>query len=138
MADTTQSTGVLATPTDEPRQPRGQTVVTSKAVATIARQAAGEVDGVELVLRSGLRRLLADFLPVGGGHGASAAVATGTTTIELHLAVSWPRPVGKVSEEVRRHVRERVQDLTGYAVTDVDIVVESLPAPDDRAPRAVR
>jgi uncharacterized alkaline shock family protein YloU len=34
-----------------------------------------------------------------------------------------------VTEEVRRHVRGRVQELTGYDVTDVDITVDALPVP---------
>lgn len=109
--------------------------MTPRAVVAIARRAASEVDGVEAVSRSGLRRLLAGLLPGGGGDGVSAEVATGSTALELHLAVSWPQPVAQVTEEARRHVRARVQELTGYAVTELDIVVDALPPPGRHARR---
>lgn len=102
---------------------RGETVISPAVVATVARCAAGEVDGVEVVDGSGLRSIL------GRAEGASADVASRETAIDLRLAVCWPRPIITVVHEVRQHVRARVQELTGYAVTDVDIVVSDLPAP---------
>lgn len=135
MTMTTSAGGTAPTAsTDQIVAGRGTTVVTPRAVVAIARRAASEVDGVELVTRSGLRRFLAGLLP-GGGDGASADVATGSTALELHLAVCWPRPVAQVAEEARRHVRARVQELTGYAVTELDIVVDALPAPGRRGRR---
>lgn len=96
-------------------------------MVAIARKAASEVDGVELVAEPGLRRLMAELLPGGGGHGTTATVAPGTAAMGLHLAVCWPRPVAQLTGEVRRHVRDKVQDLTGCRVTEIDIVVEILP-----------
>ncbi|CAN5232205.1 hypothetical protein BH24ACT1_BH24ACT1_07200 [soil metagenome] len=107
---------------------RGDTVIAARAVAAIAQRAAGEVEGVELVSRSGLGRFLAGLLPGSGrGDGASAEVAQGSTALALHLSVGWPRPVGQVADAVRQHVQGRVSELTGYIVTEVDIVVDSLP-----------
>lgn len=102
---------------------RGETVIAPSVVSTVARCAAGEVDGVEVVDGSGLRGIL------GRAEGASADVASRQTAIDLRLAVCWPRPITAVVEEVRTHVRARVQELTGYEVTDVDVVVSDLPAP---------
>lgn len=106
---------------------RGRTTVAARAVAAIARRAATEIDGVELVSRSGVRRLLADLLPGRATEGASAQVGGGTTAVELRLAVSWPRPIAEVAAETRRRVQARVGELTGYTVTDVDIVIDNLP-----------
>lgn len=106
---------------------KGRTVVAARAVVAIARQAATEIDGVELVSRSGLRRLWADLWPVGGPADASAEVGAGVTAVELHLSVAWPRPVAEVAAAARRHVQARVSELTGYRVTEVDIVVDALP-----------
>jgi uncharacterized alkaline shock family protein YloU len=86
---------------------------------------------VELVSAGGLRGLLETLHPRRAA-GARADVATRQTAVELTLAVSWPRPVRQVTEEVRRHVKARVRDLTGYDVTDVDITVDALPAPSRR------
>jgi uncharacterized alkaline shock family protein YloU len=118
---------------------RGRTVIAPRAVASIARQAAGEVEGVELVSRSGLGRFLAGLRPGGGGNGegASAEVGQGSTSLALHLSLRWPSPVGQVADAARRHVQARVSELTGYVVTEVDIVVDSLPASGPNRARRV-
>lgn len=100
-----------------------------RAVASVAHRAATEVAGVALVSRSSLLDRLGGLLPTAGaGAGvASAHVGGGSTTaIELRLAVEWPRSVAQVADEARRHVRSRVEDLTGYGVSRVDIVVDVL------------
>jgi uncharacterized alkaline shock family protein YloU len=117
---------------------RGQTVVTPRALAAVAGKAASEVDGVEVVSRSGLRRFLSGLLPGSGGAPASASVATASTALELRLSVTWPQPVAEVAQQARRHVRARVEELTGYVVSGVDVVVDSLPAVDARPGRRVR
>lgn len=116
----------------------GQTVIAARAIVAIARRAAAEVEGVELVSHSGLGHVLAGLLPgVTPTGGASAEVGRGTTALALHLAVGWPEPVARVTEAARRHVRDRVAELTGYAVTAVDIVVDSLPPPGSGRRRVV-
>jgi uncharacterized alkaline shock family protein YloU len=124
---------------DEGRPPAGgTTVIAPRAVASIARQAAGEVEGVELVSRSGLGQFLAGLLPgAGGGQGASAEVGHRSTSLALHLSVGWPSPVGQVADSARRHVQARVSELTGYTVTEVDITVDALPAPGSKRTRRV-
>jgi uncharacterized alkaline shock family protein YloU len=124
------TTALVPAPVDAGGGHGGRTVVAPKAVVAIARQAASEVSGVELVAEPGLRRLLAELLPGGAGaQGASATLASGTAALEIHLAVGWPHPVVTVAEQVRGHVRSRVEDLTGFRVSDVDIVVDTLPLP---------
>jgi uncharacterized alkaline shock family protein YloU len=107
---------------------RGETTIAPSVVALIARRAAGEVDGVEVVSSGGLSGLLETFRP-DRTTGARADVASRQTAVELTLAVCWPRPVRQVADEVRRHVKARVRELTGYEVADVDIVVDALPVP---------
>ena len=136
MADLGTATSEKAAPTTGGLA--GRTVISGRAVASVARRAACEVSGVVPVPRSGLRQRLTGLLPGGGGGGggASAEVIDGSTTIELRLAVCWPQPVGSVSAEARRHVRARVEELTGYAVHGIDIVVDALPEPPDTGDRA--
>ena len=136
MADVATTATVAGTTPG--KEPAGRTVVSGRAVASVARRAATEVPGVVPLPRSGLRQRLTGLLPGAGGGagGASAEVADGSTSIELRLAVRWPQPVGTVSAEARRHVRSRVEELTGYAVHGIDIVVDALPelpATGDRA-----
>jgi uncharacterized alkaline shock family protein YloU len=108
---------------------RGETHIASGVVAKIARRAAQEVDGVELAGASGLRGFLGRVLPGPTAPGVSADLASRRTALDLHVCVAWPRPLAMVTEEVRRHVRGRVQELTGYEVSDVDITVDALPVP---------
>lgn len=63
------------------------------------------------------------------GYCSGAAVDLGArqTAVELAVAVSWPRPVRLVTGEIRSHVRLHLQELTGYAVTDVDIKIDAPP-----------
>lgn len=123
--------------TDELVTSRGETTIASGVVAKIARQAAREVDGVELAGASGLRGLLGRVLPGPTAPGVSADLASRRTALDLHLSVAWPRPVATVTDEVRRHVRSRVQELTGYDVSDVDITIDALPVPTRQRPRVL-
>ncbi len=107
---------------------RGETTIAPSVLAAVAQQAAREVEGVEVVSTGGLRGLI-DTLRPDRETGARADVASRQTAVEVTLAVSWPRPVRQVTDEVRRHVKTRVQELTEYEVTEVDIVVDVLPAP---------
>lgn len=114
---------------------RGETTIAPSAVATVAQRAAQEVDGVEVVSSGGLRGWI-DTLRPDRATGTRADVASRHTAVELTVAVCWPRSVRQVTDEVRRHVRARVRELTGYDVADVDIVVAELPPPS--RPRRVR
>jgi uncharacterized alkaline shock family protein YloU len=134
MSDTAP---IAAPRTEELATSRGETTIAPGVVAKIARQAAREVDGVELAGASGLRGLLGRVLPGPAAPGVGADLASRRTALDLHVSVAWPRPLGTVTEEVRRHVRDRVQHLTGYDVTDVDITVDALPAPVRRRPRVL-
>ncbi len=77
----------------------------------IARRVASEVDGTA------------------GRVTADADVAPGQASLRLELGVEYPRPVGEVAAEVQQRVARRVHELTGLAVTGVDVTVTELPAP---------
>lgn len=105
---------------------RGTTTVAPGVIAAIARRAATEVDGVESVEATGLQGVLGSLRSTSSG-GASADVAARRAAIDLRLAVRWPMPIHEVTIAAREHVQRRVAELTGHAVTDVDIVVVDLP-----------
>jgi len=46
--------------------------------------------------------------------------------VSLEIAVRWPAPVAEVTEQVRRHVRERIRELAGLEVEEVHIIVADL------------
>jgi uncharacterized alkaline shock family protein YloU len=57
--------------------------------------------------------------------------------VSLEICVRWPASVGEVTGQVRRHVRDRVAELTGLQVDEVHIVVSDL-ATDITPPPRVR
>ena len=57
--------------------------------------------------------------------------------VNLEISVRWPASVPEVTEQVRRHVRDRVRELTGLDVDEVHIVVTDL-ATDVTPPPRVR
>lgn len=128
-------TGITSSTADAPADAdpglvteRGTTTIAPKVVAAVARRAASEVDGVEAVEATGLQGVLSS-LRHSSAAGVKADVAARRAAIDLSIAVRWPKPVHEVTAATRDHVRARVEELTGHAVTDVDISVVDLPAP---------
>ena len=57
--------------------------------------------------------------------------------VNLEISVRWPASVPEITGQVRRHVRDRVRELTGLDVNEVHIVVADL-ATDIAPPPRVR
>ncbi|MDT7581016.1 MAG: hypothetical protein QOK35_2280 [Pseudonocardiales bacterium] len=55
-----------------------------------------------------------------------AQVDGGLVTVEVSLSVVWPASVRAVIREVRRHLADRVHELAGLRVAQVDIEVRAL------------
>ena len=57
--------------------------------------------------------------------------------VTMEISVRWPKSVTTVSEQVRRHVRDRVNELTGLEVIELNVTVADL-VTDIPAPPRVR
>ncbi|PXX60895.1 hypothetical protein DFR70_10986 [Nocardia tenerifensis] len=86
----------------------GVTTVAPRAVQRIAAQAAREVAGVGPDVR------------------VEARVFADRTSLDVRLPIRYPAPVGRVTEECRGHLARRTRELTGLAVSAIDIVVAEL------------
>lgn len=117
------------------RADRGITDIAPVVFEKLAIRAASEVPGVVGEVRTGVQRLL----PWAPGSPAGANVELGDDDVALDLTfnVAYPEPVRRVADEVRRHVTERIQSLTGRTVRSIDVTVPELTAPLRRAPRRV-
>lgn len=120
---------------ERPARTRGRLVIDKRVVERIASRAASESDATGGV--SG------GFLGL-GSHGDLSAAPTAdvelvgqTAIVGLDLTVAYPVPIREVTDLVRRHVMERVLDLTGVEVTRVDITVAALHVVDATAARRV-
>lgn len=112
-----------------PPAERGRTSIADKVIDRVAAAASSEVDQV-LSARSGWGRLVGRSLP-----GAHAVVAGRTCKISVDVAVPWTAPLPSVAAQVRDHVANRVQTLTGLTVTRVDVTVADVVQAADDAPR---
>ena len=104
---------------------RGVTTISPNVVEKIATRAAQEDPSVIGVEQSGIRQLI----PIGGGQPeprAEAEVQREQATVELTIRVSYPEPVRQVAERVRRRVADRVEELTGLSVAQVNITIPEL------------
>jgi uncharacterized alkaline shock family protein YloU len=88
------------------------------AGAAVARVAGRAVPGAG---RMGVRGTDLDALPK-----TTVEVDGSKAFVHLEISVRWPASVPEVTGRVRRHVRDRVGELTGLQVEEVDIVVSDL------------
>ncbi|MDT8910022.1 Asp23/Gls24 family envelope stress response protein [Amycolatopsis sp. PS_44_ISF1] len=104
---------------------RGELVISDRTVERIATQAVTELDGVG----GSATRMLG--VAVGGedldrSAKVTAQVHDDTVTLDVRLSISYPRSVAKTTEAAREHLRSRITELTGLAVSRVDITVTAL------------
>lgn len=116
---------------------RGETIIGPTVVEKIATRAASEVCGVGGVVQTGLSRLLPWTVGGESPARASAAVGTGTVTVDLTVNVLYPQPVAAVTNEVRAQVIRRLSELCGLRATEVNIAVPALVTPPRGARRRV-
>jgi len=122
----------------------GTISIADRVVTKIAARAAAENPDAG----AATARVLGRAIP-GAGHLGMRGTdldALPKTTVEvdgskafitLEISVRWPAPVLEVTGQVRRHVREQVEAMTGLRVDEVHIVVSDL-ATDITPPPRVR
>ncbi|ONI78694.1 hypothetical protein ALI144C_28265 [Actinosynnema sp. ALI-1.44] len=86
---------------------RGRTTVADRVVARVAQAAAAEDPDVV-------------------SAKTNAKVAGTTTALDIRVGLRYPAPVGAATERLRGHLIERVEQLTGMTVSQVDIAVTAL------------
>ncbi len=114
---------------------RGGTRIEDSVVAKVAGIAAQEVEGVQM--GGGTARAVGGFLDsvtggAGQARGVSVEVGEVEAAIALTMAVEYGRPIPQISEAVRRNVINRIENLTGLRVTEVNITVNDALLPEER------
>jgi uncharacterized alkaline shock family protein YloU len=115
------------------RTEQGMISIADRVVLKIAAMAAAENPDAG----AAAARMLGRVVP-GAGHlgvrGTDLDALPKTTVevdgskafVNLELSVRWPASIAEVTRQVRGHVRDRVQALTGLEVDEVHIVVADL------------
>ena len=118
----------------------GTTTIQNTVVTAIIGVAAEEVDGVSM--SHGGARLPGDSSPTvgefvdnitGGGsrtRGLSVDVGERQTAADITVNVDYGHSIPQLTQAVRDRVIERVQNLTGLEVTEVNIQVNDVTLPE--------
>ncbi|MFE9103268.1 Asp23/Gls24 family envelope stress response protein [Actinomadura geliboluensis] len=104
---------------------RGRTTIRDRAVARIVAKSVQDVEA-----SGGLGRTVLS-VPVPGRRSVRTEVRVDgdIVTARVALSVAYPMPVRAVARQVRESVRERVTELTGLTVRQVDVDVAEFARP---------
>jgi uncharacterized alkaline shock family protein YloU len=123
---------------DSPLQSeRGSTRIEDNVVAKIAGIASNEVEGVRM--GGGTTQAIGGILSsvtggsVGGSEtrGVSVEVGEVECAIDVTLTVEYGKAIPQIAETVRRNVINRVENLVGLRVTEVNISVNDVFFPEE-------
>ena len=121
----------------------GITTVSNAVVSQIAGIAAQEVEKVQM--GGGATAAVGGFLQSvtgtvtgsssGGGNfakGVTVEVGEEETAIDLTMAIEYGQSIPRITDAVRRNVINRVENLVGLRVTEVNIQVNDVQVPEER------
>lgn len=123
---------------------RGSTNISDTVVQKIAGIAAQEVEKVQM--GGGAAAAVGGFLEsvtgtvsgggsAGGGsstRGVSVEVGEEEAAVDLTMALEYGVPIPQTTEQVRRNVVNRLENLTGLSVREVNITVTDVQLPEER------
>lgn len=121
-------------PGDSPLQTeRGGTKIEDSVVSKIAGIAAQEVEGVRMgggtsQAIGGLLSSVTGGSSGSGGHSRGVSVEVGEVeaAVDATLTVEYGKSIPQVAEAVRRNIINRVENLVGLRVTEVNIDVSDV------------
>lgn len=117
---------------------RGGTRIEDSVVQKIAGIAAQEVDGVRM--GGGATQAVGGILSSitggsgGGGsqtRGVSVEVGEVESAVDITMTVEYGKSIPQISEAVRRNIVNRIENLTGLNVTEVNITVNDVFFPQE-------
>ena len=118
---------------------RGSTTIETPVVSQVVGIAAQEVEGVHMG-GAGSRAAggLIEGITGGGGssqstRGVTVEVGDEETAVDLDMSVEYGKSVPQLSEAVRRNIINRVENLVGLKVTEVNITVNDVLFPDQQS-----
>ena len=118
----------------------GTTTIQDSVVTAIIGMAAEEVDGVTtshggVSLPGDTSPTVGEFVDnITGGasrtRGLSVDVGEQQAAADITINVEYGRPIPQVSQAVRERIIERVENLTGLEVTEVNVQVNDVILPE--------
>src|SRR5919112_971892 len=120
---------------DSPLQSeRGMTIINEGVVSRIAGLAAGEVEGVRM--GGSASRTVGGILEnvtgsQGQTRGVSVEVGRFETAIDLTMGIEYGRKILERVEQVRDRISQRVENITGLRVTELNVTVSDVVFPGE-------
>ncbi len=112
---------------------RGNTIISDTVVATIAGRAAQEVEGVHMG-GSAARAAGGILGSITGSEsqtrGVSVEVGTVEAAIDLTMGIEYGRDILRTVDEVRRRISDRVHNMTGLRVTEMNATISDIIFPE--------
>jgi uncharacterized alkaline shock family protein YloU len=112
---------------------RGKTTISDTVVATIAGMAAQEVEGVHMG-GSAARAAGGILGSITGSEsqtrGVSVEVGTVEAAIDLTMGIEYGRDILRTVDEVRRRISDRLQNMTGLHVTEMNVTISEIIFPE--------
>ncbi len=112
---------------------RGTTTISDGVVSKIAGISAQEVEGVHM--GGSTSRTAGGLLGSVTGsenqtRGVSVEVGKTETAIDLKMGIEYGRNILESVEEVRRRITDRVQNMTGLRVTELNVTIADVTFPE--------
>jgi uncharacterized alkaline shock family protein YloU len=112
---------------------RGVTKISDTVVSSIAGMAAQEVEGVHM--GGGTSRAASGVLgSITGSEsktsGISVEVGTTETAIDLKMGVEYNKNILQTVEEVRRRITDRVEEMTGLRIKELNATITDITFPE--------
>jgi uncharacterized alkaline shock family protein YloU len=119
---------------------RGVTTISDSVVSQIAGMAAREVEGVHMG-GSASRTASGVLSGITGSEsttrGVSAEIGTVEAALDLTMGIEYGRNILQIVEEVRRRISERVQNMTGLRVTELNVTISDIIFPEGSPGRTI-
>lgn len=117
---------------------RGNTSIQDGVVAKVSGIAAQEVDGIRMGGggSQAASSLIGSLTGGGGGgggqtRGVTVEVGEEEAAVDLIMTTEYGKSIPQLSEAVRRNVVNRVENLIGLSVTEVNITVSNIFFPQE-------
>jgi uncharacterized alkaline shock family protein YloU len=120
----------------------GNTTISSTVVSQIAGIAAQEVENAQMgggasAAVGGILQSVTGSVTGGasGGNysrGVTVEVGEEEAAVDLNMTVDYGQSIPRVTEAARRNVINRVENLTGLRVTEVNILVNDVQVPEQQ------
>jgi uncharacterized alkaline shock family protein YloU len=120
----------------------GNTTISSAVVSQIAGIAAQEVENAQMgggasaavggILQSVAGSVTGGTSGANYSRGVSVEVGEEEAAVDLTMTVDYGQSVPRIAEATRRNVINRVENLTGLRVTEVNILVSDVQIPEER------